>query len=112
MDSPFRKAKGAGFVLDGDLPKLVYRQFLKQKGEVHPGHRHTVDHPTILVTGSVHVKWNNDRGHGERTFVSPDHFLVRADTEHEITALEDNTIWLCCFLPPDGYEEDLRAFWN
>lgn len=101
-----------GFVLDGELPRMVYRRFDKNKGEFHEGHMHDVDHPTLLVAGSVQVKWKNGKGEGERTFTAPDHFLVRKDTEHEILALDDGTVWLCVFLMPDGYADDLKAFWN
>lgn len=101
-----------GFVLDGALPSMVYRRFEKNKDEAHEGHTHTIDHPTLLVTGSVRVTWKNAKGSGEKTFVAPDHFLVRADTEHTIVALEDKTIWLCCFLAPEGYDQDLKDFWN
>ncbi len=71
---------------------------LEKKGDVVEGHKHNFDHTTIVFKGSVHVKAVKPDGTiKEKDFVAPSHFLVKADTEHEITALEDNTEFWCVY---------------
>ncbi len=71
---------------------------LSEKGGKVNGHKHNFDHTTIVFKGSVHVKGVLPNGNViERDFVAPSHFLVKADVEHEITALEDDTIFWCVY---------------
>lgn len=70
----------------------------EKAGDKRPGHKHNFDHTTIVFTGSVHVKAVLPDGRTmERDFIAPDSFLVKADVEHVITALADNTEAWCVY---------------
>jgi hypothetical protein len=67
-------------------------------GDVVQGHTHNFDHTSIVFTGAVRVRARLPNGTViERDFVAPAHFLVRADVEHEITALADGTVFWCVY---------------
>ena len=84
---------------------------LLPKGHVTLGHKHTFDHTTIVFTGSVHVKLVNPEGETiEKTFKAPSHFLVRANIEHEITSLEDDTTYWCVFSLRNSEGEVVQEF--
>ncbi len=94
---------------------------LDKAGDKTTGHTHNFDHVTIVFTGAIHVRAfrraqivkevGPDDGLGaeistpeyhdtliaERDFHAPAHCLIRADVMHEITALEDNTVYWCCY---------------
>jgi hypothetical protein len=71
---------------------------LANKGEKISGHRHQFDHTTIVFKGGIHVKGTLPNGSIiERDFVAPAHCLIRADVEHEITALQDDTEYWCVY---------------
>ncbi len=71
--------------------------FEKAGGKVS-GHKHNFDHTTIVFKGSVHVRGVLPDGRViERDFAAPAHFLVKAEVEHEITALADNTTFWCVY---------------
>lgn len=77
---------------------FIRPNLLAKAGDVTHGHRHNFDHTTIVFTGAVHVKATLPDGTLlERDFVAPDSFLVKADVEHEITAIADNTIYWCVY---------------
>jgi quercetin dioxygenase-like cupin family protein len=103
------------FLTDPDigLVRAVWKRFDYKKGEIHDGHEHDVDHGTVLHSGKVRIEWwNQTKGtKGTSEFTAPDHFTIRADTHHTITALEDSS-WYCVFTPSEGYEQDLKDFWN
>ncbi len=88
-------------------PNFVYRHFAFNAGEGYDGHRHAIDHPTIVACGAVRVDVD-----GEESFevCAVGHFIAPKDREHKITAIEDGTVWLCVFTAPA--EGDLRDFWN
>jgi len=68
------------------------------KGQVIEGHKHNFDHTTIVFVGAVHVKAQLPDGRAlEKTFAAPDHFLVKAGVEHQITALEEGTEMWCVY---------------
>lgn len=73
-----------------------------QKGQVVPGHKHNFDHTTIVFTGSIRVRTPRE---GFAVFRAPDHFLVKKDVMHEITALENNTEFWCVFAHRDDHGE-------
>ena len=84
---------------------------LLPKGYVTHGHKHKFDHTTIVFSGSVHVKLTNEDGTViEKDFVAPSHFLTRANIEHEITALEDNTTYWCVFSLRNADGEVVQEF--
>lgn len=71
---------------------------LAKAGDLVAGHKHGFDHTTIVFRGAVHVKATlPDGGVIERDFAAPAHFLVKADVEHEITALADDTVFWCVY---------------
>ena len=60
-------------------------------GDVEHGHTHGFDHVSFLTKGSVKMLVEGV----EKTFTAPHMILVKKEFEHEITALEPDTI-LCC----------------
>ena len=77
---------------------IFLRKMHLAKGEVINGHTHNFDHTSIVFTGSVHIKAKLPSGQVvERDFVSPSHCLIKAEVEHEITALEDGTQFWCVY---------------
>lgn len=60
-------------------------------GDVEQGHSHTFDHLTLLAAGSLKVTVN-----GVATeFKAPHMIYIARDKEHELVALEDNTVAYC-----------------
>lgn len=71
---------------------------LTKAGDVTDGHTHNFDHTTVVFKGAIHVKATLPDGSVvERDFVAPAHCLIRADVLHEITALEDDTVYWCVY---------------
>lgn len=71
-------------------------------GTVHDGHEHNFDHQTLLVHGAIRVvSTRNGEPVGDKVFRAPCPIVIRADTCHQITALEDGTIWVCAFAVRD-----------
>lgn len=63
----------------------------KQAGDVEHGHTHDYDHLTLLAHGSLRVTVN-----GQSTeFNAPHMILIKAQFEHELTALQDGTVAYC-----------------
>jgi hypothetical protein len=81
----------------------IRAQKLAKAGDRTQGHKHNFDHTTIVFSGSVHVHavlpdgTVIDRDFGEGTLLGLRHFLVRAEVEHEITALVDGTEYWCVY---------------
>lgn len=94
---------------------VFIRPNVGKKGEKIDGHTHNFDHTTIVFKGSVHVKAKLPDGRiREGTFTAPDHFLVRANIHHEITFLEDGTIFWCVYSHRDaqGRITQVRTGWE
>lgn len=78
--------------------------------KVH-GHKHKFDHTTIVFRGAVHVSAKLPNGSViERDFEAPAHFLVLADVEHEITALEPNTVFWCIYSHRDPQARIVQVY--
>ncbi len=77
---------------------FIRPNYLEKAGDKTVGHTHNFDHVTIIFSGAVHIlaRWGNGAT-VEKDFRAPAHCLIRADVEHEITALEDNTVYWCCY---------------
>lgn len=83
------------------------------KGEIVQGHKHNFDHTTIVFSGAVRIKGTLPDGTViEREFRSPrpdwagpSHALIKAEVGHEITALEDGTIFWCVYSHRDPQGE-------
>ncbi len=88
---------------------------LPLRGSKIDGHKHNFDHTTIVFKGSVHVLAKCPDGRRiEGTFRAPDSFLVKAEVEHEITALEDDTLAWCVYAhrTPQGEIVQEYAGWE
>lgn len=77
---------------------FIRKNPLAKAGDFVDGHKHNFDHTTIVFKGAVHVKATLPNGTMiERDFIAPAHFLVRADVEHEITAMADDSEFWCVY---------------
>lgn len=63
----------------------------KNAGDREDGHAHTFDHLTLLAAGSLQVTVNGIASE----FKAPQMIYIKAGKEHELVALEDNTIAYC-----------------
>jgi len=67
------------------------------KGDTEPGHAHVYDHLTLLAKGSIKVTVN-----GEATeFTAPHSIYIQKNKQHELVALEDDTLAFCIFALKD-----------
>jgi hypothetical protein len=77
-----------------------------EKGFVHCGHRHWIDHDSFVHEGSVLVvRYRMQKGGpvvDERTYVGPCRFKVAAGIFHEIEVVSDEARWDCEFVKPDA----------
>lgn len=98
-----------GFVGDGGF---YVRPMTLSKGSVHKGHSHYIDHVGNLVSGAVRVHWRREDGSAEGVtdVLVPAKILVRADTWHQIEALE-NSVWECWFsrAEADAMNDDAKG---
>lgn len=70
--------------------------FIK-KGDKHKGHRHHIDHATIIIRGSVEVDIE-----GKKQIVkAPSVIAIDKDKFHQFTSLEDDTVYFCVFATND-----------
>jgi quercetin dioxygenase-like cupin family protein len=76
----------------GIVSNMFVRQMEFQKaGDAELGHKHAFDHLTLLAKGSLRVTCD-----GEVTdFKAPMMIFIRADQQHELVALEDDTVAYC-----------------
>lgn len=72
----------------------VRQNVLKNSGDFYAGHTHKFDHVTLLVAGKVSVQVE---GCEPKEFVAPTFIVIRKEHRHQITALENNTIYYCVF---------------
>lgn len=75
---------------------LVSNVFVRQMnfqnvGDIEYGHIHSFDHLTLLAKGSLSVNVNGNVS----TYTAPMMIFIKADIEHELTALENDTIAYC-----------------
>jgi quercetin dioxygenase-like cupin family protein len=80
------------YVQIGCVANLFSRQmYFKKAGDLEHGHTHPFDHLTLLAAGSMRVTVN-----GETTdFKAPHMIYIKAEHNHELVALEDNTVAYC-----------------
>jgi hypothetical protein len=87
-----------------------------KKGEVIEGHSHNFPHMSLCLLGSVQIKARLPDGERMRNFYAPSSQLLNRDEagwarrcvveiadgiHHEITALEDDTVFWCIYVPRD-----------
>lgn len=77
----------------GCVSNLFSRQMtFKSAGDREEGHAHTFDHLTLLAKGKLQVQI----GSNEPTeFTAPHMIYIKANTQHQLTALEDDTVAYC-----------------
>jgi quercetin dioxygenase-like cupin family protein len=87
----------------GCVANLFSRQMhFRKSGDIEYGHKHAFDHLTLLAHGSLRVTVN-----GKTTdFKAPNMLFIKAEFEHELVALEDNTVAFCIHALRDGNEVD------
>ena len=91
---------------------------LEKKGDCVNGHKHNFDHTTIVFKGSIHIHavlpngTTIDRDFGDGHDVR--HCLIKAEVEHQITALEDHTEFWCVYShrTPQGEVSLVQTGWN
>jgi quercetin dioxygenase-like cupin family protein len=72
-------------------------RFIKA-GDTEQGHSHCFDHLTLLATGKLRLT-----ALGKSTdFTAPHHIFIKAGVEHELLALEDETVVHCIHALRDG----------
>jgi len=83
----------------GCVANLFSRQMhFKNARDLEHGHTHPFDHLTLLASGSLRVTVN-----GKTTdFKAPHMIYIKAEHEHELVALEDNTVAYCIHALRDG----------
>lgn len=93
---------------------LIRPNTLEKAGDVTQGHGHKFDHTTIVFKGAIRVKAKLPSGEIERDFKAPAHCLIRAGVEHEITALQDNTVYWCVYshTTPQGEISQVYDGWS
>ena len=60
-------------------------------GDTEKGHAHTYDHQTLLARGSIRVSAQGKAS----SFNAPHILFIRKDVEHELEALEDDSLCYC-----------------
>ena len=60
-------------------------------GDIEIGHTHQFDHLTLLANGSLKITVDGN----ETIFKAPHMIYIHKDKNHELVALEDNTIAFC-----------------
>lgn len=76
----------------GCVSNLFSRQMHFQKaGDIEHGHTHQFDHLTLLASGKLNVTVDGVSS----VFVAPHMIYIKADKNHELVALEDNTVAYC-----------------
>lgn len=90
MDSSTSKKANHGFYAN-----IYWREHtLAKAGDKHKGHKHVIDHATVVMKGSIDVLIE-----GKNTFIARAPCVIEIDKDkvHEFTALEDDTVYFCIF---------------
>ena len=83
----------------GCVANLYSRQMhFKKKGDIEIGHSHPFDHLTLLAAGSLLVRIDGK----ETVFTAPQMIYIKAFKEHELEAVQDNTVAFCIHALRDG----------
>lgn len=91
IDAPYPKI--------GCVANLWSKQLhFKKAGDTEHGHKHSFDHLTLLAHGSLRVTVNGS----ESVFNAPTMIFIKAEYNHELVALEDNTVAYCIHALRDG----------
>jgi len=92
------------YVQLGCVANLYSRMMhFKKSGDIENGHTHAFDHLTLLATGRLKVTVDGV----ETEFTAPHMIYIRADKNHELVALIDNTIAYCIHALRDKETNDI-----
>lgn len=79
----------------GFYANIYWREhLLPRAGDKHKGHKHIIDHATVVMKGSMDVVIE---GEDKFSVQAPCVIEIDKDKVHEFTALEDNTVYFCIF---------------
>lgn len=86
----------------------VRKQYYPTAGDYHKGHKHKHDHVSLLAQGSIEL---HVEGFEPRRFDGPTFFIVKAEHNHHIIALEDETVSYCVYALRDyeGQVDDIYS---
>lgn len=83
----------------GCVANLFSRQMhFKNAGDIEHGHTHPFDHLTLLASGALRVTVNGNA----TDFKAPHMIYIKAEHNHQLVALEDNTVAYCIHALRDG----------
>lgn len=86
-------------VLMGCVANLFSRMMhFTKAGDIEHGHTHQFDHLTLLATGALRVTVDGNT----TDFKAPHMIYIHKDKNHELVALEDNTVAYCIHALRDG----------
>lgn len=76
----------------GCVKNLFVRQMhFANAGDMEQGHAHQFDHLTLLAKGKLAVRINDET----TEFTAPQMIYIKAELQHELTAMTDNTVAYC-----------------
>lgn len=85
----------------------IRKLYFPTASTIHDGHRHSFDHVSFLVSGRVRVEVE---GFPPKEYSTGSIIMIRGELFHKITALEDETVWLCISTAADfddNYLDDM-----
>lgn len=84
--------------MNGPLVKLscvgnVFTRMMhfQKAGDIEEGHAHPFDHATLLSAGAIRLTVEGCT----RDFQAPDLIFIEKNREHQLVALQDNTVVAC-----------------
>lgn len=88
-------------IISGNLYMRQMR--FENKGDIENGHCHTYDHLTLLTSGSLKVSVDDI----ETIFEAPTAIKILANKQHQLEALEENTLAYCVHALREAATEDV-----
>ena len=71
---------------------------LSNVGDKINGHTHNFDHTSILIQGGCVIRLTFPNGSTASKHLKPgDHLLIPSEAEHEVTASQPETIFMCVY---------------
>lgn len=70
----------------------------KKAGDIETGHTHQFDHLTLLASGKLQITVDKEI----TIFTAPHMIYIHKDKNHELVALEDDTLAYCIHALRDG----------
>jgi quercetin dioxygenase-like cupin family protein len=88
----------------GCVSNLFVRQMhFASAGDMEMGHQHSFDHMTLLAKGKLKVRINDE----DTEFTAPQIIFIKANLQHELTALSENTVAYCIHALRDNSTGDI-----